>query len=70
MLLLVEVAGLGLNWSVWMGSCRQMAVLMAVALAGVGQAASAEPRAVIELFTESGLFLLPSRRCTTWQARA
>jgi hypothetical protein len=58
-MLSVEVAGLGLNWSVWMGSCRHMAVLMAVALAGVGQAASAEPRAVIELFTSQGCSSCP-----------
>jgi hypothetical protein len=42
-----------------MGNCRFMAVLMAVALAGAGQAASAEPRAVIELFTSQGCSSCP-----------
>ena len=42
-----------------MGNCRRMAVLMAVALAGAGQAASAEPRAVIELFTSQGCSSCP-----------
>ena len=42
-----------------MESCRRMAVLMAVALAGASQAASAEPRAVIELFTSQGCSSCP-----------
>lgn len=42
-----------------MGSCRSMAVLMAVALASAGQAASAEPRAVVELFTSQGCSSCP-----------
>ena len=42
-----------------MGNCRRMAVLMAAALAGAGQAASAEPRAVIELFTSQGCSSCP-----------
>jgi hypothetical protein len=36
-----------------------MAVLMTVALAGAGQAASAEPRAVVELFTSQGCSSCP-----------
>jgi hypothetical protein len=43
-----------------MGSCRRMAVVMAVALTGAGQAASAEPRAVIELFTSQGCSSCPA----------
>ncbi len=42
-----------------MGSCHRMAVLMAVALAGAAQAATAEPRAVIELFTSQGCSSCP-----------
>ena len=42
-----------------MENCRRMAVLMAVALASAGQAASAEPRAVIELFTSQGCSSCP-----------